>query len=230
MWTDSVDGEWPGIDEKVRTNIDTRVTLIGPFMCKYICDFTNYWKCYPEITLYEYKQNTFQPIEESDLFVDGGKKLLEIANKKVADDYQRGQGKEHDCFVGMNPPGTVDWKNVSISFGEKGIFLSYYFDSGSYCDAENWSDTLVAWNIVEPLLKTSIKSTPNFCTPSGLKVNVRAEESAKAEVLFQLDKGEFFEILETGKTDKVNGKSGSWYKINFEGKTGYIFSFYTLCK
>ena len=69
----------------------------------------------------------------------------------------------------------------------------------------------------------------NYCTPSGPKVNVRSDQSVKASVNFQLDKGEFFEILEVGKKDKVNGKDGAWYKIDYNGKSGYIFSFYTIC-
>src|SRR5687768_9815056 len=98
MWTDSVDGEWPGMDEKIRTNIDTRVFFTGNYMYKSICDFTYYWKCDYQTSLFEYRGNSFQPINEEDLFKDGGKQMLDIANIKIQKNYKEGQGAVHDCF------------------------------------------------------------------------------------------------------------------------------------
>ena len=228
FWTDSVDGEWQG--EKVRTTIDTKVYFIGNYMCKSVCDFTYSWKCERSVKLYEYKDNHFEPLETKELFKDKGKELLSIANLKLQQSYNEGKGKVHDCFVGMDNPGAKEWNSFETGFSEEGFWLSYFFDAGGYCDAYNWSDTLIQWEKIKPMLTNPLVITPDFCTPSGPKVNIRSEESSKSEVLFQLDKGEFFEIISKGKEDKVNGKSGLWYMINYFGKTGYIFSFYTLCR
>lgn len=228
FWTDSVDGEWQG--EKVRTHIETRVYLIGNYMCKSVCDFTYSWKCDRNIYLFEYVDNSFKSLNAKNMFKDEGQELLRLANIKLQQSYKEGQGQVHDCFVGIENPGNQDWKSFEAGFSDNGFWLSYFFDSGSYCDAYNWSDTLINWENIKPMLLNPLVTTPDFCTPSGPKVNIRSAESAKSEILFQLDKGDFFEIISRGKKDKVNGKSGTWYKINYSGQTGYIFSYYTLCR
>lgn len=84
--------------------------------------------------------------------------------------------------------------------------------------------------------ETHGNSSPNqeadtkTCNPTGDNVNVRTKPDVKSDVSFQLDKNQTFELLSEEKSDVIKGNSGKWYKIKFENKEGYIFSFYTNCK
>lgn len=49
-------------------------------------------------------------------------------------------------------------------------------------------------------------------------------------MLFQVSKGEYFHIIENGKEDVVNGKSGRWKRIAYEKKKGWMFSAYMRCE
>ncbi len=49
------------------------------------------------------------------------------------------------------------------------------------------------------------------------RVNVREKASSKSKIIGTAKKGETFELL---------GKSGNWYKVDFNGKVGYIFHRY----
>jgi hypothetical protein len=228
-WSDSVDGEWNnGFDGKVRTSIDTKIVIIGNYLYKCKSDFTYHWKCIPEEKLFEYRNNSFQPIAKPEVFADAGKAFLDIANIKLKQNYTMMGGDINECLYGMQE--FQGWERIGVEFNEKGISPTYYDEAETSCGGYNFCDTLITWATAKTMFKNLNAITPNFCTPSGPKVNVRASPGAKGEIIYQLDKGQFFEILETGKTDKVNGKPGTWYKINFEGAIGYIFSFYTLCK
>jgi hypothetical protein len=229
QWSDSVDGEWNnGFDGKTRTSIDTRIVIIGNYLYKSKSDFTYHWKCIPEVTLFEYRNNSFQPITNPDVFTDGGKAFLDLANLRLKQNYKTTEGEVNECLEGTE--GYQTWEQIGIEFEEKGIYPTYFKEPTSACGGFNFCDTLIPWERAKPMFRNSVEKTSNFCTPAGPKVNIREMESAQSNVLFQLDKGQFFEIISSGKNDTVNGKSGWWYKINFEGKAGYIFSFYTLCK
>ncbi|OHD13608.1 MAG: hypothetical protein A2Y41_09520 [Spirochaetes bacterium GWB1_36_13] len=56
------------------------------------------------------------------------------------------------------------------------------------------------------------------------KLFVRSEANAKSEKLGEVFLGEKVIVLETTKaTETINGKTGNWLKIDFKGKTGYLF-------
>ena len=49
------------------------------------------------------------------------------------------------------------------------------------------------------------------------QVNVRGKASSKSKLLGVARKGETYDVL---------GKSGNWYKIDYHGKTAYVFHRY----
>lgn len=64
----------------------------------------------------------------------------------------------------------------------------------------------------------------------GDNVNVRAEPNTKASVITKLNKTEWFDIIEKGSSEIINGKNDYWYKINYKNKTGWIFGAFTSMK
>ena len=48
-------------------------------------------------------------------------------------------------------------------------------------------------------------------------VNIREKASSKSKILGTAKKGEKFDLI---------GKSGNWYKIDYNGKTAYVFHRY----
>ncbi|HNW89219.1 MAG TPA: SH3 domain-containing protein [Bacteroidales bacterium] len=60
-------------------------------------------------------------------------------------------------------------------------------------------------------------------TINGTKVNVREKPGITAQVIMQLNTGDKCEIISKGNQVTVNGSSNYWYKINFNGKTGWVF-------
>lgn len=52
----------------------------------------------------------------------------------------------------------------------------------------------------------------------------------ESPMLFQVSKGEYFHIIENGKENVVNGKSGRWKRIAYEKKKGWMFSAYMRCE
>lgn len=67
------------------------------------------------------------------------------------------------------------------------------------------------------------------CTPSGPDVNIRKAPGGNSDVLFQLSHGTYFDVLELGPPDRMHNKNGQWYRIDYKGEKGYIFSAYTYC-
>ena len=49
------------------------------------------------------------------------------------------------------------------------------------------------------------------------QVNIRAKASSNAKIIGKAKNGETFDVL---------GKSGNWYKIDYHGKTAYVFHRY----
>lgn len=230
-WSVPVIAEWPGLEKtKIDQGIITYVIFFGKYKSIKICDFTYHWKSYSVPQLYELKNSEFTAIGNNDLFNTKGDELLRLINEQG--------GKYYDTLkLDSNVNDMLGefeyYKNLdqsTVSFSVDGVSLSYSFDLPPFYDCCSSTSISFSWNEILPYLKNQNTKTPNYCTPSGPKVNVRSEESVKASINFQMDRGEFFEILEVGKKDKVNGKDGSWYKIDYQGKGGYIFSFYTLCK
>lgn len=61
--------------------------------------------------------------------------------------------------------------------------------------------------------------------------NVRSEPNSKGNILFQLVKGDICHIIEQGGSlEKVGNQTDRWYKINFKGKEGWVFGYYTTKK
>ena len=230
-WSIPVIAEWPGLEKtKIDQGIITYVVFFGQYKSVAICDFTDYWKCYSVPQLYEMKAGEFTAVSNQDFFNTKREELLRLINEQGRKYYDT---LKLDSNVSDMLGEFEYYKNLNqseVSFSVTGVSLGYSFDLPSFYDCCSSTSISFSWNEILPYLKNQNTQTPNYCTPSGPGVNVRSEESVKASVNFQLDKGEFFEILEVGKKDKVNGNDGSWYKIDYRGQTGYIFSFYTLCK
>ncbi|UBZ16076.1 SH3 domain-containing protein [Flagellimonas marinaquae] len=65
----------------------------------------------------------------------------------------------------------------------------------------------------------------------GIKTNlanVRSEPSTTSDILFQVQKGNICHITAQGESlVEINGISDRWYKVNFNGKEGWVFGYYT---
>lgn len=213
----------------IETDIITHVSFLGNYENIWICDFTDNWKCYPEYQIFVRADNDFVKVKNKEIFNNHQNALIQRINKHFQKEFNvLSTGDSKECFIGLELK-MLSIDDVGIRFSEKEIQFIYYYGVAPYCDVVGYSSLNITWDEILPYLKNQEKSTPNYCTPSGPKVNIRSEPNVKASVNFQLDKGEFFEILEEGKADIVNGKKGKWYKIDYNGKEGYIFSFYTLC-
>ncbi|WP_318310571.1 SH3 domain-containing protein [Flagellimonas crocea] len=58
--------------------------------------------------------------------------------------------------------------------------------------------------------------------------NVRSNPNNNADILFQVEKGDICHIVAQGESlEKMNGITDRWYKINFNGKEGWVFGYYT---
>jgi len=60
-------------------------------------------------------------------------------------------------------------------------------------------------------------------TINGSKVNIRALPNLKASVMFQLNTGDVCVIIENGNWENINGNIDRWYKINYNGKIGWVY-------
>jgi uncharacterized protein (TIGR02145 family) len=70
-----------------------------------------------------------------------------------------------------------------------------------------------------------------ICSVVGKNVNIRKENNTNSEVLFQLNEGDKLNVLDMdGSEITLNGKTGKWYYIEYEGKEGCVFSTYTKCE
>jgi hypothetical protein len=64
--------------------------------------------------------------------------------------------------------------------------------------------------------------------PSGL--TLRANQSPKAEKLDTVAFGETVEIISTGQSDTIDSIRDRWYRVKYNGETGYLFGGYlNLC-
>ncbi|HNW88621.1 MAG TPA: SH3 domain-containing protein [Bacteroidales bacterium] len=61
----------------------------------------------------------------------------------------------------------------------------------------------------------------------GNRVNIRTAPSTNASVIMQLNTGDVCEVLEKGNSENINGIVDYWYKINFNGKIGWVFGSFT---
>lgn len=62
----------------------------------------------------------------------------------------------------------------------------------------------------------------------GESVNVRSSaEVTPDNKVFQLNSGDICSILERGEMEEIGGKLDYWYKISFNGKTGWVFGTFT---
>ena len=236
-WSIPIKTVWPMSDKAVDASIDYKVGFLGVYKYSLTCDYTDYWKCSPKYLLYQKVNGEFIGIKNEDMFNSQLEQLLKLIDKELMKNYIEKSVEAPDCFKGLDKPKPCQMEELKIDFNNAGIRFKYSFPTylndvgewGTLCgDIGNVEINFPLYDIL-PYLKNQTTLTPNYCTPSGTKVNVRSEPSVKASVNFQRDKGEFFEILEVGKADVVNGKNGKWYKIDYNGKGGYIFSFYTLC-
>lgn len=225
---DSVYAAWA--ENSFKTTRTSHVYFAGRYMCSWTCDFSNYWKCYPEYKLFERRGDEFVQIEPLDFLKGPCNDILSEFRDRIQHDFMDGQGRVHDCFEGMELDNDIGWSDISLTFNKEGVVLLFWFDAGSVCDAVNETRLELSWAEAKEIMKYNDEITPSYCTPSGPKVNVRSSATVKADAIFQLDKGEFFEIIEIVNPDNVNGKSGNWLKIRYGNNTGYIFSYYTLCR
>ena len=54
------------------------------------------------------------------------------------------------------------------------------------------------------------------------------DSPSSEEVLFQVKKGDICDIIEQSSSlEEVNGNTDRWYKINFNGKVGWVFGHHT---
>lgn len=74
------------------------------------------------------------------------------------------------------------------------------------------------------------KAASVVCTATGPNVNVRDGQGVAYPTAFQVSKGEYFHIVENGREDVVNEKTGRWKRISYEGKKGWMFSAYMRCE
>jgi len=64
---------------------------------------------------------------------------------------------------------------------------------------------------------------------NGTKVNIRANPVLNSPLIMQLNTGDKCDIIEKGNQETINGNTNFWYKIKFQGKTGWVFgAFVTL--
>jgi hypothetical protein len=71
------------------------------------------------------------------------------------------------------------------------------------------------------------KNESNSLIILGNIVNIREKPSTTAKVIFKLKQGDDCILLEKGKSENIGDKTDYWYKINFNGKIGWVFGAYT---
>jgi len=69
----------------------------------------------------------------------------------------------------------------------------------------------------------TINQKPSTLTIKGTKVNIRSFPSLRSNVLFQLNTGDVCYIAEKGNLENINGATDYWFKVNFNGKIGWVF-------
>lgn len=62
----------------------------------------------------------------------------------------------------------------------------------------------------------------DFLTIQGKDIWVRSRPTT-GEVVMKLNTGDKAKVLEKGKQETINQKTDFWYKIEFEGETGWVF-------
>ena len=59
---------------------------------------------------------------------------------------------------------------------------------------------------------------------NATRVNVRNQpNTASSSVVFQLSQGDVGDILEKGSSETISGKTDNWYKIKYNGQSGWVF-------
>jgi len=73
------------------------------------------------------------------------------------------------------------------------------------------------------------ENTETYLTIVGKDIWVR-ETPTDGEVVMKLNDGDKCKILEKGKQETIKGTSDNWYKIEFDGKQGWVFGSQTSVK
>ncbi|WP_167881783.1 SH3 domain-containing protein [Leptospira bouyouniensis] len=76
----------------------------------------------------------------------------------------------------------------------------------------------------------AIKNSPKILkrvTTDGGDLLLREAPNTKAKILLKIRNGDYVEFLEENpEITVINGKSGNWTKVSFEGKAGWVFGGY----
>lgn len=66
---------------------------------------------------------------------------------------------------------------------------------------------------------------------SSKGINLRARPSSSAELLLTIPHNEVVGIVDkNGDVETINGKTANWYKVNYRGTTGWVWSNYLKTK
>lgn len=104
-----------------------------------------------------------------------------------------------------------------------GILLMFSACSEEESETENNQNTEQNHSVSEN------PETEEYLTIEGNDIWVR-NAAGDGEVIMKLDNGNQCLILEKGEEETINGYTDFWYKIDFEGKTGWVFGSQTSVK
>lgn len=174
----------------------------------------------------------------------GGERLAFDAMKSTKG-WADGSGTNSSDFSGL-PAGFV---GTIVGFGDEGTFGGWWSSSESTSErSEAWYRAIV---VESPLVGDKVlrdlwdKNTyiSVRCVRDreidfegaeeelgslklevmGSNVNVRSRPAKNASVLFQLNKGDICDNMEKGELATLNGVTDNWYKIEYEGRQGWVF-------
>ncbi len=77
-------------------------------------------------------------------------------------------------------------------------------------------------NKIEQINNNNDKTEEDFLTIKGNQIWVRSEPTT-GEVVLKLDDGTKCKLIEKGEEETIKGVTDFWYKIEFEGKQGWVF-------
>lgn len=138
--------------------------------------------------------------------------------------------------VGYTSRFAIYDKNISCQIYVNDELMDTYEIEGRYLLSNRLSgdrvpkiktETQDTDNSDEPPVADKSDSNPSssseLLTVLGDNVNVRSSPDKQANVLFQMDKGDRCTFVEKGNIDQVKGDTEYWYKIEFEGRQGWVF-------
>ncbi|RIV44106.1 SH3 domain-containing protein [Flagellimonas pelagia] len=132
--------------------------------------------------------------------------------------------------------GILYWRAMEESSEKKSVLLENILAN------PNFKKSKLIENVTKALYENSdgaeafyIEELDSFENLSSNKLgiktglaNVRKDPNSNGDVLFQVQKGDICYILAQGESlEKINDVTDRWYKINFNGKEGWVFGYYT---